>query len=293
MEGDTTWQGCGMPGRYYRGFTLIEIMIVVSIVALLIAILVPSLARARSSARRVVCMGNLHTMGIGVHCYQSTFRGVLPWEGYAEGDRPIRHLGNWEEPSQWFNACPVYAGYPAYHRMQNADASGTGRLPRNGDVSMFVCPDSGAAAAGPKDDLITDGYFMMWGLNAAGTKLDRRKTFWSYGYNTELDAGLEDRHSDERVALTLAVGKRAAETPILVEKLVRPDEHDPVFASGVGQAAVSWKEFTTRHSQGGYLLMLDNHVGYFTRRELLDTPKTPFDYNQAGKVIWNPGGIAN
>ena len=274
-----------------RAFTLVELLVVIAIVGLLIAILLPSLTAARRSTRRVVCMSNLRALAIGVHSYEAAFRGVLPWEGYAEGDRPIRHLGRWNDSSQWFNACLAYAGYPPYHAMQQADLAGGSRLPREGDQSFLVCPESAPAVAGPKDDLVQDGYFMLWGLNAAGNQLDRRKTFWSYGYNTELDAGVEDRHSDKRVCLSQV--RRPAETPILAEKLMRPDEHVPSFSTSVGQAAVSWRYFTTRHNQGGFLLFLDSHVGFFTLRELLDAPNAPEDYNQPGKVIWNPGGVAN
>ncbi|GMV98245.1 MAG: hypothetical protein AMXMBFR83_25970 [Phycisphaerae bacterium] len=45
--------------RSVRGFTLIEILVVVAIIALLIAILLPSLANARSSARAAVCGSNV------------------------------------------------------------------------------------------------------------------------------------------------------------------------------------------------------------------------------------------
>jgi len=162
-----------------RAFTLIELLVVVAILALLVAILLPSLARARRSAKRVVCMNNLHALGLAVHCYEAAYKDVLPWEGYAEGDRPIRHLGRWEDSSQWFNACLTYAGYPAYCKMQKADMAGRSRLPREGDQSLLVCPESAPAVAGPKDDLVKDGYFMLWGLNAEGTGLDRRRTFWS------------------------------------------------------------------------------------------------------------------
>jgi len=280
-----------MRSRRRVGFTLVEILAVSAILALVVAVLLPSLARARDSVRRMACMTNLYTLGVGVQCYQAEFRGILPWEGYAEGDRMIRHLGRGEDASQWFNAAPVRVGRPAYCKMQAADLAGGPRLPRNGDKSFFVCPQSAPAAAGPKDDLVVDGYFMLWGLNVTATALDRRKTFWSYGYNTELDAGYEDRHEDKRVCL--ADIKRISEVPILVEKLMRPDEYNPPFPTAVGQAAVSWKEFTTRHNGGGFILFLDNHVRFFTRKELLAAPNAPLDFNQPGKVIWNPGGVAN
>ncbi|MCB9849894.1 MAG: DUF1559 domain-containing protein [Phycisphaerales bacterium] len=273
-----------------RAFTLVELLVVVSIVALLIAILLPALRRARDGAKRIVCMANLHVFGVGVQTYASEFHGVLPWEGYAEGDRPERHLGEWEDESQWFNAAPQYAGYPTYVEMQKQNDIGRKRLPKEGDRSHFVCPKSVAVAAGREDDLVEDGYFLLWGLNNE-RRLSRRKTFWSYAYNTELDAGLEDRHVRERVYLNV-VG-RPAETAVMVERIMRPDECSPPFLTSVGQAAVHWKYFTTRHDDGGFILFLDNHEAFFTRKELNDAPNAPLDYNQPGKIIWNPGGTAN
>ncbi|HTZ19981.1 MAG TPA: hypothetical protein VMC06_03790, partial [Opitutaceae bacterium] len=222
-------------------------------------------------------------------------KDILPWEGYAEGDRPIRSVGIWEEPSVWFNSCLTYAGLPAYSKLQLAEMGGGKPLPRDGDQHLMVCPDANPAASGPKDDLVVDGYFMMWGLTADGLHPERRKTYWSYGYNTQLDEGVEDRHSSRRVSL--GNFKRICEIPILVEKIMRPDEYDPPygpFMSSVCQSEVSWHEFTTRHNKGGHLLFLDNHVAYFTLQQILNAPRAPDDYNQPGKVIWNPapGGVS-
>jgi prepilin-type N-terminal cleavage/methylation domain-containing protein/prepilin-type processing-associated H-X9-DG protein len=52
-----------------RGFTLIEVLVVVAIIALLIAILMPSLASAREQTRRVVCSSNLHQLGLAMEMY--------------------------------------------------------------------------------------------------------------------------------------------------------------------------------------------------------------------------------
>ena len=66
-------------GRLCRAFTLIELLVVVAILALLVSILVPSLARARSIARRTICLTNLHGIGVAIHVYAAGNNGCIPF----------------------------------------------------------------------------------------------------------------------------------------------------------------------------------------------------------------------
>ena len=65
------------PVREY-GFTLLELLIVISIIALLTGILVPSLRRARDITRRTKCLANLHNISLALSVYDSD---VLPYCG--------------------------------------------------------------------------------------------------------------------------------------------------------------------------------------------------------------------
>lgn len=62
-----------------RGFTLVELLVVVAIITLLISILLPSLARAREEAKRVYCTNNLRNIWTGVLTYALESRDRLPF----------------------------------------------------------------------------------------------------------------------------------------------------------------------------------------------------------------------
>ena len=55
--------------RRRRGLTRIELLVVIAIISLLVSMLLPLLQHARDAAKRVVCLGNLRAMGVGLAVY--------------------------------------------------------------------------------------------------------------------------------------------------------------------------------------------------------------------------------
>lgn len=65
-------------GEHPRGFTLLELVAVVSIVGVLAALLIPVAARARGSAASTQCQGRLKNLGAGLLLYAGDNLGFLP-----------------------------------------------------------------------------------------------------------------------------------------------------------------------------------------------------------------------
>jgi prepilin-type N-terminal cleavage/methylation domain-containing protein len=68
-----------MTAKHRRGFTLVELLVVISIIALLISILLPSLKKARDQAKRTVCASRLKSISTALWNYWTENEGRVPY----------------------------------------------------------------------------------------------------------------------------------------------------------------------------------------------------------------------
>jgi prepilin-type N-terminal cleavage/methylation domain-containing protein len=70
------------PARRGRGFTLVELLVVIGIIALLISILLPAMNKAREQGKMTLCLANLRSFGTLLNFYANDNKGRVPL-GYA------------------------------------------------------------------------------------------------------------------------------------------------------------------------------------------------------------------
>lgn len=135
-----------------KKFTILELMIVVSVIVILIAILIPALKKARDKAGQILCTGNLRQMGVAGNAYaddQDDFFVPLV----------MRYSGNSGDAICWY----TNRMYLRYLTGRDMSTSGYNSLYGKyyGNVSSkMVCPASATARNEPEKVCLQSAYGM-------------------------------------------------------------------------------------------------------------------------------------
>ena len=79
--------------RRFRGFTLVELLVVTAVIALLIGLLLPAIQAAKEANRRANCLNNLKQIGLAIHAYHAT-NDMLPFGVGPDDDKTLATIGS-------------------------------------------------------------------------------------------------------------------------------------------------------------------------------------------------------
>ena len=176
-----------MGNRKRLAFTLVELLVVITIIGILIALLLPAVQAAREAARRAQCTNNLKQLALGMlgHEHQYGFFPSGGWSWEWTGD-PDRGVGR-SQPGNWAYSILPFIEQQALHdlgmdgqpNVVTATQTAGAALCEQQMLTVFNCPSRRPALAYP---------FFNWGI----TCYDAGGGYTAYNADRIMVAGRSD-----------------------------------------------------------------------------------------------------
>jgi prepilin-type N-terminal cleavage/methylation domain-containing protein len=178
--------------RRHPAFTLIEMLVCISLITLLMAILLPALGRARVAGQMTASASNIRQLHLALHLYAGDFRGSLPC---------VRFWMPGQEGAPWFNTSfPVGNSWSGklWHRRYLSD------------LKVYWSPGRNP---GP--------------IDFAGMRVTPQHGHWLYvGYGANAEGAMTEEGKDPNPPLRLdAVRNPRPSWHVLLMEAFRPDAY--------------------------------------------------------------------
>lgn len=138
-----------------RAFTLVELLVVISIIALLLAVLMPALSKARKQGKIIICKTNMRQLNMAMRLYAEDNKDKTPYYSFADGEYWFAKISKYQAAKKEANhAVNLKTGYCPEATILNESA--THAVPygkrdrawlwRDGTtgsfgINMWLCPD--------------------------------------------------------------------------------------------------------------------------------------------------------
>jgi prepilin-type N-terminal cleavage/methylation domain-containing protein/prepilin-type processing-associated H-X9-DG protein len=257
------------------GFTLIELIVVISIIAVLVALLLPAVQRARESARRIQCVNNLKQIAMAIHGYHDA-KGSLPpgytygtgfsWGGFGWGtmilpgveQTPLFHAANFAVPL-WSDANTTIATTAIGFYLCPSDDTSQGRFLERAPYRYAMA--SYVASFGPADlDVVPEDRGGLFSRNSRTTFADVID-----GLSQTLAVG--ERHNGKFPTVVGSGGHVSVETVwvgAIMEGFTDAHGHTTLFVTGHTPTSPSLddQDAASRHDGGTNFSLGDGSVRF-------------------------------
>lgn len=210
-----------------KGFTLIEILVVITIIGVLIALLLPAVQSAREASRRSQCANNLRQLGIALNAYAKD-HGVFPQGDNGAGFSAHAMLLPYLEQITLYHSINFNIG-------SDTDTIYTNRTVFWSSISVFLCPsDIRPVGPGRTNYAGNGGYgIQKFGFNGLFADRSIPEGTKYIGY-----PGIPDGASGTAVMSEWVLGRAEERDPLVAtfntEDLTEPSEFEEFAATCQG-----------------------------------------------------------